>query len=292
MSELRFVTDPSVPQAFLELTLRRRPTHTVAPPFPEAVGVLDPAPARADRLAAYRRVLSLPSGTGLPVLYPHVMSGRLHLAMLGLPDFPFSMLGAVHTRTHVARYAPLPAEGAYTLRTWFDGERAVKSGLEFSVATDLHLDGEVVWSSRNAYQVRGRFGEAEPAPPEADLEAPEGGRQTAQWSLPSSLGRSYARVCGDWNPIHITRWSAKAFGFKRNIVHGYANLAMALDAVGVPDGPVRLDVAFKGPVYLDGRAWASADGDGRFAVHSPSDDRPAIVGRITQGMPDALHAPR
>jgi len=292
VQEIVFRAEPSVPQAFVELTMRRRATPSSVPAFPEVVGVLDPAVPGARRLADYRALVGADSRDALPLLYPHVMSGRLHLAMLGRPDFPLSMLGSVHTRTHVRRYGPLPLHGAYTLRSWVDGTRVVKSGLEFSVATDLLREGAVVWSSRNAYQVRGRFGEAEPAPDEAALSAPEHGRQTAQWALPSNLGRRYARLCGDWNPIHIASLTAKAFGFKRSIVHGYANLAMALARVGEPEGPASLDAAFKGPVYLDSRAWAAVDDAGVFAVHSPADRRPAIVGRVGDDPGEALHPPR
>lgn len=292
MQEMVYRAEPSVPQAFVELTMRRRTPPQGVPSFPEGVAVLDPARPGAQRLAAYRALVGSRSDDTLPLLYPHVMAGRLHLAMLGQPDFPLSMLGSVHTRTHVRRMAPLPLHGSYVLRSWVEGTRIVKSGLEFTVATDLLRDGEVVWSSDNAYQVRGRFGEPEDAPDRARIDAPEGGRQTAQWSLPANLGRQYARLCGDWNPIHIASLTAKAFGFKRSIVHGYANLAMALVRVGEPTGPASLDAAFKGPVYLDSRAWAVASEDGGFAVHSPADKRPAIVGRITGEAGDALHAPR
>lgn len=292
MDEMLFRAEPSVPQAFVELTLRRRPRPRAMPTFPDVVGVLDPARPGTDRLQAYRALIGARGTDTLPLLYPHVMAGRLHLAMLGRPDFPLSMLGSVHTRTHVRRYAPLPVHGDYVLRAWVDGARPVKSGLEFAVATDLLRDGEVVWSSRNTYLVRGSFGPAEDDPPEAMLSGPDGGRQTAQWPLPSDLGRRYARLCGDYNPIHIASLTAKAFGFKGSIVHGYANLAMALVRVGEPEGAASLDAAFKGPVFLGSRAWASSDEQGRFAVFSPSDRRPAIVGRFEAGAEAPLHASR
>lgn len=38
--------------------------------------------------------------------------------------------------------------------------------------------------------------------------------------LSSCLGRRYARVSGDFNPIHLNKWSVKLVGFKRHIIHG------------------------------------------------------------------------
>lgn len=49
------------------------------------------------------------------------------------------------------------------------------------------------------------------------VEAPDA---TQEWSLASDLGRRYARVSGDINPIHLHALSARAFGFRRAIAHG------------------------------------------------------------------------
>ena len=40
------------------------------------------------------------------------------------------------------------------------------------------------------------------------------------WKLPGDLGREYAAVSGDHNPIHLYPLTAKAFGFPRQIAHG------------------------------------------------------------------------
>ena len=37
-------------------------------------------------------------------------------------------------------------------------------------------------------------------------------RPTAQWRIPGSIGRTWAKVSGDWNPIHVTGLTAKALG--------------------------------------------------------------------------------
>src|SRR5690606_243034 len=121
---------------------RGRPSGT--PALPGDVTALAARVPDAGRLARYRELLGLPDGPELPLLYPHVLAGRLHLAMLAAPDFPLSMLGAVHTRTHVRRHGPLPAHAAYGVRAWFEGQRPVKGGLEFTLATELLRGSEAV----------------------------------------------------------------------------------------------------------------------------------------------------
>ncbi len=80
-----------------------------------------------------------------------------------------------------------------------------------------------------------------------DLESPP----QARWRLPGDLGRRYARVSGDVNPIHLTALAAKGFGFPRAIAHGMWSMARCLSALQprLPDAYVA-DVEFRRPVLL------------------------------------------
>ena len=89
--------------------------------------------------------------------------------------------------------------------------------------------------------------------PDAGLviaDAPTGG---VQWKLPADLGRTYAGVSGDHNPIHLYPLTAKALGFPRQIAHGMWTLARSIAAIEnrLPDA-VTVEVAFKKPVFLPG----------------------------------------
>ena len=81
-------------------------------------------------------------------------------------------------------------------------------------------------------------------------EVPPGG---VEWKLPGDLGRRYAAVSGDRNPIHLYPLTAKALGFPRQIAHGMWSKARCVAAIEnrLPDA-VRVDVAFKKPILLPG----------------------------------------
>ena len=49
----------------------------------------------------------------------------------------------------------------------------------------------------------------------------------AEWALESDVGRQYAKISGDYNPIHLSPWSAKLLGFKKPIAHGMLLVAKA-----------------------------------------------------------------
>ncbi len=72
------------------------------------------------------------------------------------------------------------------------------------------------------------------------------------WTLSPASGRAYARISGDWNPIHLTRWSARLMGLPAPIIHGMHSLARTCAALEKQAGrPVRsISVRFTAPVPL------------------------------------------
>ena len=89
---------------------------------------------------------------------------------------------------------------------------------------------------------------------------------TAHWRVPGDLGRRYAAVSGDRNPIHLHALSAKAFGFPRAIAHGMWTKARCLAALRLPDA-LTAEVRFKQPILLPSTV-TFGEADDRFAVHS------------------------
>ncbi len=108
------------------------------------------------------------------------------------------------------------------------------------------------------------------------------------WRLGADLGRRYAAVSGDHNPIHLYAVTAKAFGFPRQIAHGMWSKARCVAMLDprLP-GAVRVDVAFKKPVLLPGsvafgsRKASGTERDWEFSLTSPKSGAPHLVGRAT-----------
>jgi acyl dehydratase len=111
------------------------------------------------------------------------------------------------------------------------------------------------------------------------------------WRLSGDLGRRYAAVSGDHNPIHLYPLTAKALGFPRQIAHGMWSLARCVAALEnrLPDA-VTVEAAFKKPIFLPGtvafgqepvRGGTGGTDDGIvFALTSPKSGAPHLVGRI------------
>jgi acyl dehydratase len=109
--------------------------------------------------------------------------------------------------------------------------------------------------------------------------------RVAEFDAPIDIGRRYAPVSGDFNPIHLTGWSARLLGFDQPIAHGMWTLARALAVLGIDrvDGPHQVHTVFGSPVRLPARVsvWSGRNGDGlAFEVRDLAGERVHLRGRI------------
>ena len=235
------------------------------------------------KLAAYRDVVGIPGSELLPLTYPQVLAAPLHAALMARPDFPHSPLGVVHLRNEVEQRAPVPVRAAFTLAAWFQAEREVPAGREMDLVTELELGGAVAW--RATTTMLRRTGSHRPArqPPSAGADrfadAP-----SRRWVVARDIGRRYARVSGDVNPIHLSALTARLFGYRRAIAHGMWTLARCLGELGAaaPEGRAQLSCRFQRPLFLGSEALFQAresDGATEFRV-SALDGTPHLSGRL------------
>ena len=60
---------------------------------------------------------------------------------------------------------------------------------------------------------------------------PVDAREIAFFKLGPNAGLDFAKLTGDFNPVHwVPRW-AKAFGFRNVILHGFGTMARAIEAL-------------------------------------------------------------
>jgi MaoC like domain len=164
-------------------------------------------------------------------------------------------------------------------------------GRTFSLVTEATSDGQAVWTSTSTMLRRGP-GTKTPAdgPQRRHIGVSEAHRQEgdlvagAEWRLDGGLGRRYAAVSGDRNPIHMHSLSARALGFPRAIAHGMWTKARCLAALEsrLPDA-FAVDARFRKPILLPARvefASATDDGGTDFAVRDAKRGTPHLDGHI------------
>jgi hypothetical protein len=224
-------------------------------------------------LAAYDRVCGFRLRDELPATYPHVLAFPLAMELLTGP-FPFSPLGLVHVGNRIEQLRPLQADERLDLRLWAEDLRPHDRGRQFDLVAEASVDGELVWRDRSVYLHREKSGSSKGG----DRSEPPAA--SAVWRLPGDIGRRYAKVSGDNNPIHTHPLLAKALGQPGTIAHGMWTKARCLAALeGTLPDVYTVDVRFKLPLRIPGRATFSST-DGSFAVHD-GHGRPHLEGRIS-----------
>jgi len=233
-----------------------------------------------EHVARYAEVCGFEPRQSLPLTYPHMLAFGLHMQIMTDPSFPFPAIGTVHVGNTIHQHRPIRFAERLDVSAQAVNLRPHPKGKVFDLVTTVRSGEEAVWESTSNYLRVGRRDES--AAPEGDsLDVVPGTGQV--WRLPANLGRRYASVSGDRNPIHLYPLTAKAFGFPRQIAHGMWSKARCVAAVEsrLPDD-VTVEVEFKKPILLPGKvAFGSrlVDGGVDFSLTRPKDGRPHLVGR-------------
>lgn len=211
-----------------------------------------------NHLATYRRLCHFPDDGRLPGTYPHIMAFTLQLQLLTANAFPFPLLGMVHLHNSIEVLRPLGGIDGLRFAVHAQNLQAHEKGGTFDLITEAEDGLGLLWRETSRMLVRGLKldASAQPAGETAPAELPEATR----WYADSDIGRRYARVCGDYNPIHLSAASARLFGFPRAIAHGMWSKAMALAALQghLPKAGYGFDVDFHKPVRLPSEVILSA----------------------------------
>ncbi len=294
---LKFEEKPSLFGAYRNIFTPGRAKYAGLDKLPRIEALWDNAQETPEKIQAYREVCGFGNDGMLPLLYPHVFTSAMHIHSLADKQFPVSALGAVHTRNHILQRRRISETEPVDLRCSFGEARVLKAGLEVDIITRVLAEGDCVWESISSYLFRGKkFGDVGEPHPFSVFEELGEPTITGQWHVPPNMGRRYARITGDYNPIHVSRLLAKAFGFKRDIIHGMWVLAKCIAHLQDLDydNSLRLDVAFKGPVFMDSDCFMKAhevSGGFRFDLHCGKNPRPSVVCKVCVAEENATLAP-
>jgi hypothetical protein len=213
-------------------------------------------------VARYAAALGFAPGA-VPLTWWYLPVQRAHMATLLSDAFPYRLAGIVHVENELAAHAE-PAPGApIHIATRIDILPPTSSGAVYcTLETIGSSKGERIFTCASKYlAVRGQgAGKARRGTSavkrSAVKPAAQPGAPIDSWTLEPSSGRAYARLSGDWNPIHLTRWSARLMGLPAPIIHGMQSLARTCAALenAARRRVARISVRFTAPIPLGSTA--------------------------------------
>lgn len=279
MSRTWVAAAPPPPSALLARGLV--PRRRVVPDgsaLPDRVACVPRFRSPTKRVATYARLCGYPLRDVLPATWLHVSVFPLHLVLLTAADFPFAPAGLVHVRNQMTVHAPATVGDALWLQARCGDVRAHPRGHTFDLHSEARVGDDLVWTGVSTYLARGPSRSEAAAAEDAHEPDRDWPPPAQQWRLPADLGRTYAAVSGDINPIHLSAATARLFGFPRTVVHGMWTHARALAALGRLPDAYTVDVRFRRPVFLPSTVGFSVD-HRQFAVQS-SGGRVAMTGAL------------
>jgi hypothetical protein len=259
---LNFNAMPSVVSTYPRSFLANKPTLVpTGKKVPAIEANIDNVSALPQKITAYNEVCGFPDSDNLPITYPHVLAMPLHLQMLTHDAFPVRILGLIHIANKITRYGPIPIQEILGIRCFIEGHQDTVKGHIFELNTVVTARGSVVWEEVCTFLAKkpsgSQSGKERKKPTDAASAFNRPGAKSSGWQAPAEIGRRYARVSGDFNPIHLSALSARLFGFPKAIAHGMWSLARSLAEIGddTLGHSVQVENTFKLPVLLP--AWVT-----------------------------------
>jgi acyl dehydratase len=254
----------------------------------------------AEKVAAYAKVCGFSLRNELPATYPHVLAFPLHMAAMADGSFPFGAVGLVHIENRIVQHRPIKLGEELEIRVRASQLEPHPRGRSFALVSEAFVGGELVWEdiSRMLRRGGGDASHEATSTPQGEQAgqggtSPAGGpvgdgaaasEPVAEWRLGDDLGRRYAAVSGDRNPIHMHSLTAKPLGFPRAIAHGMWTKARCLAALeGRLPAAFSVEVRFRKPILLPAKVrFASAQHGAEidFAVRDSKKDTAHLEGRV------------
>ncbi|HPJ34559.1 MAG TPA: MaoC/PaaZ C-terminal domain-containing protein [Spirochaetota bacterium] len=278
---------PGVFSSCMKIIFLRRSGVQPGSELPRIKVSIDNVTIDENHLKEYMELCGLRNDGTLPILYPHVFTAPLQMAVVSHKNFPVSCLGILHYRNHIISHRAINADEKLSIKIELVESRIVKQGAEFDYTIQVRSEGEMVWESITTYLKKGKFGaEYHPSPNGNLIQAEPEMERYAEFFIPGDIGNRYARICSDYNPIHLSKTVARLFGYKKKVAHAMWAAACSIGRLpGINlDNPVRVDLAFKGPLFTGSKSYITAFDGGdysRFDYYCGDNPRAVINGKIS-----------
>ncbi len=203
-----------------------------------------------DHLKSYEEICDFNQKEFVPTTYIQMMANPIMVAMITHQTFPFKALGLIHTQHKIVQHRPVRRYEPIDVTCFLNGFKEHEDHIEFEVLTHASIDQKVVWQSVGTYISRN---------PKTSLKRTQSNKkqvvadtvwQQKEWELDYYLGQRYARISGDYNPIHLHKRTARMFGFRRHIIHGMWTLAHCAAQFHGAFDKFKLEAKFIAPIFL------------------------------------------
>ncbi|MBW2522578.1 MAG: hypothetical protein JRI23_00315 [Deltaproteobacteria bacterium] len=215
--------------------------------------------------SAYRKTLP-------PHLFPQWGFPLAAKTTLGL-DYPLERI--INAGCSIDVREPLPNDQPLDVSARLEGidDNGARAIFNYRIATGTRSAPEALVGHIFALVPLSR---KKKGPKKEPVRIPTDAQEIAYQRLGPKAGLDFAKLTGDFNPVHWIVPYARAFGFRSTILHGFATMARAWEALarghlsGATESIQRLEGKFTRPLTLPAKVGVYlADGDRLFIGDAP-----------------------
>jgi acyl dehydratase len=194
------------------------------------------------------------------------------LGQRALEGLGYPLVRGMNAGCRIENRAPLPAGEPLEARARIesiddDGRRAI---ITQKVITGTSRVPEAIVAEMRVFIPLGNKGDKSEngKKPKARPTVPTDAHEISFQRIPENAGLDFAKLTGDFNPIHWLAPYARASGFRAVILHGFATFARAIEALnrsrfaGDPSRLKVIDARFSRPLVLPARVGIYVTNDG------------------------------
>ena len=197
------------------------------------------------------------SRSPIPVSWLYLLAQRAQIALMLGKSFPLAAPGLVHISNSLLLHSLPDVAKPVALKTSVAIEGKAAGSLFPQFRVEIIQEGGVCAVCESGYIAKRGGGEKTPREQnKTNTDAAPNPLNSALTAgeivMPSNIGWRYAKVSGDFNPIHISGVMAKAFGLPGKLAHGWYSVSMMVAALERVQNQSarRIDVRFVKPVLL------------------------------------------
>ncbi len=237
---------PCLPALIGKLALKSS-TYQITDSLPALAAQQNDVLIDSKHLNNFRAICGFKQGNRIPATYLQALAMPLVLNIMSNSQFPIRALGKMHLRNQVSVLESFDPRQPINLAASIGDSLLTSRGLEWDMNFTAMVDNQLVWSGVSTYLYECETGMGRREKPKLIR-----GDKPQDWVVPSGTGRRYGRISGDCNPIHLSSFTAKMFGFKSAIAHGMWSKTRCIAALEeqLPESGYSVDVAFQRPLYL------------------------------------------
>ncbi|MFD2165416.1 MaoC/PaaZ C-terminal domain-containing protein [Thalassotalea euphylliae] len=227
-------------EIFRRLLFRKR--SAVADFYPHGLRI-DGLTESAEKIAAFKLMFSCQR---LPMSYLFNVGYRYLGQLLVQGPFPSGLMGLIHLSSDYEQHQQVDWSQPFDLIVRIDKLKNSKKGITYHLVTELLQSNDVCLTNFNKILDKAKGYRSAKT---RTIEPPHG-QSLSERVLTARLARDYAKLSGDYNPIHLHPLFAKGLGLKSSIMHGMYNVHWLLTQLPPEQHQKSVNARFNQPCYL------------------------------------------